>query len=326
MPEAVEAQSFASLEDGWQELLSVSPNSAIFITPAWARAWWQEFGQGKELLLLAVECDESLLGIAPLMVHGDTISLVGSPDLCDYLDFIPRSGQEETFYSVVWEKLTGHSWKVLDLRSLAADSPTLVALPERAERVGCVVEKHLEDVCPKVELPHTWELYLACLGKKDRHELRRKLHRLAEKGFSYYATRAPVASERDIDDFLRLFVKSGPRKAQFMTEGRARFFRSLLNGVLWPDIFKLYFLEMEGVRVSTALCFDYRRQRLLYSSGYDPDYSYWSVGLILKALCIKDAIAMEMRQMDFLRGAEHYKQHLGARAQPIYRLVIKRNK
>ena len=53
---------------------------------------------------------------------------------------------------------------------------------------------------------------------------------------------------------------------------------------------RLFFLEMEGKAVATSLCFDYASSRLLYNSGYDPEFGYYSVGLLLDALCIRDAI------------------------------------
>lgn len=321
----VRAGSFSSLEGGWRELLPRSPTNTIFSTPEWARSWWQEFGEGKELWLRAVECGSNLVGIAPLIAQGDVVSFMGGPDLCDYLDFVPFQGQEGAFYPAVWEHLRGCSWRSLDLHCLASGSPTLSHLPAQAQASGCTVEQHLEEVCPRVELPQTWEEYLASLNKKRRHELRRKLRRLTEQGFSYYATQGQLPSAQDITDFFRLYSLSGPEKARFMTPQRAHFFQALLSGALGPDRLKLYFLEVGGVRVSTALCFDQPAQRLLYNSGYDPDFSWLSVGLLLKALCLKDAIASGKRQMDFLRGAEPYKYDLGAQDRPLYRLVIRRD-
>ena len=48
--------------------------------------------------------------------------------------------------------------------------------------------------------------------------------------------------------------------------------------------FKRFFMELNGERVASAICFDYGKARLLYNSGFNPAYSYYSVGLLLKAL------------------------------------------
>jgi CelD/BcsL family acetyltransferase involved in cellulose biosynthesis len=63
----------------------------------------------------------------------------------------------------------------------------------------------------------------------------------------------------------------------------------------------------------------------MYNSGYDPQYASLSVGLLSKALCLRDAIESGRRCFDLLRGNEPYKYDLGAKDQTIYRCVIRRN-
>ena len=47
------------------------------------------------------------------------------------------------------------------------------------------------------------------------------------------------------------------------------------------DVLRLFFLEMDGQDVAASLCLDYDRVRMLYNSGHDPEYRYYSVGLLL---------------------------------------------
>mgnify|MGYP001465757665 CR=1 FL=1 len=86
--------------------------------------------------------------------------------------------------------------------------------------------------------------------------------------------------------------------------------------------------ELEGSRalqyIAAAMCFDYGNVRLLYNSGYDPDYSSLSIGLLLKALCLKEAIEEGMAYFDFLRGMEPYKYHFGASDVRLYHLTVRR--
>jgi CelD/BcsL family acetyltransferase involved in cellulose biosynthesis len=90
-------------------------------------------------------------------------------------------------------------------------------------------------------------------------------------------------------------------------------------------LLKLFFMEIDGRPVATSLCFDYARTRLLYNSGYDPELSYYSVGLLLHAMCVKDAIEQGIEYFDFLRGPEPYKAHLGGHQKSLYRMVVKRS-
>jgi len=85
---------------------------------------------------------------------------------------------------------------------------------------------------------------------------------------------------------------------------------------------QLYFLDMDGSTVATSLCFDYGGSRLLYNSGYDPQYGYFSVGLLLNAMCLRDAIDRGLTYFDFLRGPEPYKAHLGGQQRSLYQMVV----
>jgi CelD/BcsL family acetyltransferase involved in cellulose biosynthesis len=76
--------------------------------------------------------------------------------------------------------------------------------------------------------------------------------------------------------------------------------------------------------VATSLCFDYASSRLLYNSGYNPDFGYYSVGLLLNALCLRSAIDEGIGYFDFLRGSEPYKHHLGGRPRNLYQMVVRR--
>jgi len=78
-------------------------------------------------------------------------------------------------------------------------------------------------------------------------------------------------------------------------------------------LLKLGTLALDGKQVAQLICFDYNNCIYLYNSGYNPDYVSLSVGLLSKALAIKDAIEKGKKKFDFLKGAEVYKYHLGGK-------------
>ncbi|MFQ5925694.1 MAG: GNAT family N-acetyltransferase, partial [Dehalococcoidia bacterium] len=179
MSYSIEVEGFPSLEERWQELLQARPQGNIFLTPQWQKAWWQELGAERELLLLSVRRGAELVGIAPLMCQGDTISFIGDNDLCDYMDFITCQGQESAFSAVLLDYLEAMKWHSLDLYSLLPYSIALSHFAPLAGERGYLVEITREDVSPQVILPRSWKEYLSQLSGKDRHELRRKLRRLS---------------------------------------------------------------------------------------------------------------------------------------------------
>ena len=114
-------------------------------------------------------------------------------------------------------------------------------------------------------------------------------------------------------------------KAEYMTADREKFFRSMSRRMAEVGVLRLYFMEFEGAAVAASLCFDYASSRLLYNSGYDPDYGYYSVGLLLNALCLREAIEQGLEYFDFLRGSETYKQHLGGTPRNLYQMTVRRS-
>ena len=170
-----------------------------------------------------------------------------------------------------------------------------------------------------MELPSTWDEYLAILTGKQRHEVRRKLRRLWEAGNVEYNIVEDSAAVHDVmGTFLKLFSESREDKATFMTSQTESFFRSVADTMAEAGLLRLGILELDAVPTAMVMCFDYNDCVYLYNSGYDPNYSSLSVGILSKILCIKDNVQRSRKRFDFLKGGEPYKYHLGGREVPIY--------
>ena len=326
MPAQPTVHTFSSLEQSWDPLVPDCDVKAFFLSHRWQRLWWENFGQGRELLLLAFQQDGETIGIAPLQRQDDTISFLGDTDLFDFHDFIIPQGYELDFYRHLRDYLLSQDWRSLYFPSLSHASPTLRHLPLLAEQEGwtCTVEQ--EDVSPTLALPGDWEDYLAGLRKKDRHELRRKFRRLENAGgieIRSYTDAADV--EERLDAFFALMRLGREDKFRFLTPEREAFFREMAVALAGVNVARLWFMEKDGVPVSSCLCFDYCGRRLLYNSGFDPAFADLSVGLLLKATTIKDAIERGLDSFEFLRGDEQYKYHLGGVDQAVYRMTVVRD-
>ena len=161
-------------------------------------------------------------------------------------------------------------------------------------------------------------------GDDDEHELRRKIRKLGNAGevTQYDCTHDML--QGCLPDFFRLYRLSSPDKAAFMTDARERFFIEIMEVAAARGHLKFSMLELDGVRVAACINFDYSDAYLLYNSGYDPQYSQLSVGLVNKAWTIKDAIESGKRTFNFLRGVERYKYDLGAEDRSVYAIQILR--
>lgn len=295
-----------------------------FVLPDWLRVWWQAFGAGAELYLTAVRERDDIIGIAPLLVRDKTAAFIGSVDVCDYLDFVIADGKERDFFDVLLGDLRQKGITDLDLRMLRPESTVLKHLKGVAIERGYIVVTKQGDVSLEVDLPETWDEYLDMLSRKQRHEVRRKLRGLEEEGDINYRVIENSADVRaGFDTFLRLFATSREDKANFMTPAMESFFRSLVDAITDSGLLRLGVLEFDGKQVAMLMYFDYHNTVYLYNSGYDPQYSGLSVGLLSKVWCIRDSISRGRQKFDFLRGGEIYKYHLGGREIPLYSCRVK---
>ena len=85
----IQTETFESLSFEWQNMIQERLESTFFDQQIWHKVWWSEFGNDFQLKVLAAYSDSgSVELIAPLMVDGNEISLLGSNEFVDYHDFL----------------------------------------------------------------------------------------------------------------------------------------------------------------------------------------------------------------------------------------------
>ncbi|MBI2851450.1 MAG: GNAT family N-acetyltransferase [Chloroflexi bacterium] len=314
MSYSITQESFDSLSSCWDDPPCCSGWSSVFVLPAWLKLWWQEFKPEAELYLGAVRREGQIIGVAPLQILENKASFIGSADVCDYLDFVITPGAESDFFKVVLDDLKQRGVRHLDLQCLRPESTVLTSLAGIARNREYEVVCQPEDVSVELDLPATFDEYLEILETKQRHEVKRKLRRLLEAGkvdFRIIEDSAEVNKAMDI--FLKMFTESRSDKAAFLTSQKESFFRSLAGTMTGIKLLKMGILELDTRPTAMILYFDYGGSTYLYNSGYDPQYTSLSVGLMSKVLCIQECINKGKKKYDFLKGNEVYKYHLGGK-------------
>ncbi len=320
----VAQESFDRLTSYWTDPGSGLKWGSVFVLPAWLEVWWRAFSPETELYLAAV-CDGSdIIGIAPLHWKDGEARFVGSPDVCDYQDFIIVPGREVEFYEALLDDLARQGIRHLDLNPVRPDSTVMTSLMNVVKNRGGIAVSQEDDVTVEMGLPDSWEEYLDGLDKKQRHEVRRKLRRLWGAGGVNY--RCHEVSPADVsgltDTFLKLFALSREEKADFMTPQMEIFFRSLAEAMAEIKRLRYGILEVESRPAAMTMGFDYDQTIYLYNSAYDPQYNSLSAGLLSKVLGIKESINQGIKKWDFLKGAERYKYQLGGGETRLYNCQI----
>ena len=324
MEYTVTEESFDSLKSYWTDDRHNLKWDTLFVLPSWLEVWWQTFGSKTQLYLRAVRQRKKIIGIAPLLVKEKTASIIGSVDVCDYLDFIVSPGMEKEFFNILLDDLGQKGISQLDLKPVRPDSTVLTNLVALAKQRQYEVLYQEEGVSVELDLPSTWDEYLTMLTKKQRHEVKRKLRRLWKAdNVDYRCVKVSQDVRSFLDTFLKLFSLSQEDKANFMTTQMESFFRSLAEAMAKIGLLRAGILEVDELPVAMILGFDYSNVMYLYNSAYDPNYSYLSVGLLSKVLCIKESIQRGNKKWDFLKGGEPYKYHIGGKEIPLYACQIK---
>jgi CelD/BcsL family acetyltransferase involved in cellulose biosynthesis len=222
-------------------------------------------------------------------------------------------------------------WDAVDLRRLRCGDPAADALAAafgaREIAEGWTLNVEREDVCPVVHLPAgaTMDDYLATLGKKERHEIRRKVRRAEAAGDVRLEDSAdPLA---DLDAFIDLHQKRWGSEGLFPeTAGGAQsrvFFRRLfeLDGAEGP---RLTFLTVGGRRIAAGVHFETTDGLMYYNAGVEPEARGLSPGVVMVYAYIERALAAGKYRVDFMRGNEPYKYEWGANDEPIQRILVRR--
>ena len=232
-------------------------------------------------------------------VCGDKLILLGMKPVL--------GGEEVTDYAKTDIKQLPENYKKIQLDYVREDSETFQSLQGTSLRVD------KQEAAPYIELPNSWEEYLEGLERKNRKELKRKFKRLNEVSHEF-------TTEDNLEEFFRLHRLSDPAKNKFMSEPMAEFFKDIYEAKIPGWQTSLSFLKIEDKYAAGIMSFESQDEYWLYNSGYDPAFSYYSVGLLLKALSIKQAIEQGKKKYDFLRGGERYKYELGAKDLQLYKL------
>lgn len=324
---------FDTLAGEWDTLVNPAPAEYLFMSYEWQRIWWKHLGRGS-LSIVTVRDDQNVLrGIGPWFIEQEgerrIVRTIGSTEVVDYLDILALPGYEQETLAALLEFMLSQEaprWDVLDLHNIPQNSLTLSLLPELARAKGLMVTVAPLEECPIIELPGSYEEYLATLDKKQRHELRRKRRRAQEMQVDWYTVGPEHDLDAEIEAFLELMAMSATDKKAFLKlPGHLSFFKEIGPTMFKKGILELTFLTFGGRRAASLWQFAYRDRMMLYNSGLNPvDFPGLSPGVVLLTFSIEDAIRRHFRLYDFLRGDEEYKYRMGAQKTNVYKITIHR--
>ena len=200
------------------------------------------------------------------------------------------------------------------------DTPTLDAMSEIFRTNGYHVTREKLVTSPRIALAADFETYVQGLGKKERHELRRKLRRFDTTPGTSFRWAKDHERPAVVDRFFELHRLSKGDKAAFMTDSTEAFFRDLADALAAAGWLRLGVVRAHDQDAAVLLAFAYGDTLALYNAAYDPALGSLSLGIASHAFAVRDAIAQGFKIYDLLRGDEPYKYDLGAVDRWLWRL------
>ncbi|HSW96221.1 MAG TPA: GNAT family N-acetyltransferase [Candidatus Saccharimonadales bacterium] len=319
--------SFDEIKSHWIELENQTPHYP-FQSFWYQKLFAEKFCIHNNIYLLGVYEDANLLAIGGFEKIEGTIIFLGmkqvlnGQDVTDYGDLLWKENISEQQTDTVWEEIIVYFQKqnntLLQLDFVREDSLTYKSLQKKSALTK--LQTDMQEVAPFITAPDSWEGYLSSLERKQRHELKRKIKRFEDQHAFHFCSNETI--KKDFEEFIRLHRASDQAKEKFMSEEMKQFFWDIISTEKTDYKIDFCFLNIQNKPVASIMSFIGQGKTLLYNSGFDPEYSYYSVGLILHAYLIKKSIEEKLAVHDFLRGNERYKYDLGAQNMQLYKMTL----
>lgn len=274
---------------------------------------------------ITLAAGEPPYAIAALARSADGTVRFAGGELTDEQDVVAAPADARAAAVAVARWIVSERTPRVVLEYVPEDAPTLDALAEVLGASGYRVTRERLVTSPRVTLAGDFASYVQGLGKKERHELRRKLRRfesVPRTGFRWADERERPAA---LDRFFALHRVSKGEKAAFMTSETERFFRDIADALAPLGRLRLGVVSAHGQDAAVLFAFAYGDTLALYNAAYDPALSSLSLGIASHAFAVRDAIAQGFKIYDLLRGDEPYKYDLGAVDRWLWRLEATRS-
>lgn len=306
----------SEIAEAWAGIAAHRRPPSIFLTPEWiavARAH-----DANEQITLVV--GDPPHGVAALSRSADGTVRFAGGELTDEQDVVAAPAHAVGAARAVASWIAGERAPRVLLEFVPEDTPTLDAMSDVLGESGYRISRSRLITSPRIALSPDFDSYVQGLGKKERHELRRKLRRFEAApgtGFRWADDRERPAI---LDRFFALHRLSKGDKAAFMTAEAEAFFRDVADALAPTGHLRLGVVRAYGEDAAVLFGFAYGDTLALYNAAYDPALGSLSLGIVQHAYAIRDAIANRFAVYDLLRGDEPYKYDLGCADRWLWRL------
>lgn len=303
----------------WNGLAGRSATRTVFQTWQWHAAWWEVFGGGCELVLLAARRGGALVGLGAFFRRDGVLRFVGH-GRSDYTDLL-CAADDGPVRDALLRRLVGElrRGERIELRHLPGASPTRAALAALGHGVLCT------DVvpCPATVADGDPRVFHAVLHKRSLRRHHGWFRR--QPGWSVEHLRDAHAVLPALDAFFAQHEArwQGTRHPSLFRDERNRAFYRAVVRELAPAGWLCFTRTRVGATL-TACHFGFVHDGVLtwYKPSFAIELARRSPGEALLAELFAMAAADGLREVDFTVGDEAFKRRFANRERTAVTLVL----
>jgi CelD/BcsL family acetyltransferase involved in cellulose biosynthesis len=302
----------------WERLYAADREATPFSSAQWARAWWPHWAGSGNPFIVAVRDSGRLVGLAPLVLarRGPfrVLTQLGRPP-SNYWDVLAEPGTRDAAGAVAMQEIGAHrgEWHALLLGGVRSGSGT-----ERAVLAsGLRLRRRRPTPHPGIELPDTFEQYLAALPRKRRKDLRRHMRRLEDGRLELREVTEPADLRATVDRWQDIRVRWWQHRGKRMDPEHAStrfrdFMRDLVALMVPRGLAQVWELRHDGEIVGVEINLTDSRAYYSWMGAYDPSVSHLGLGKLAIGESIRQSIEVGREYYDLMVGDEDYKYWYGA--------------
>lgn len=319
MPSAAGSWSAPERVDGVAELRASWPDPAgtsggVFASWEWLDAWARHLGDGHDEVVHVVRDRGDVVCVLPLVAwrarRPRVLRFLGHGP-ADALGPVCRVDDEPLARQALAQALDAEQYDVALLEQLPGGRSWETMSDTQPWRV---------EASPVIEVPEGgWLGYLDARTSSFRQQLRRKRRLLAAAGTVRYRLADASTLDRDLDALFALHrARWGGRPTDF-SDGP--FHREVARRALERGWLRLWTLELDGTPVAAWHGFHLGRATHYYQAGRDPAFDRLSVGFLVLAHSLEQALGEGAQVYRLGRGDEAFKRRLADRDPGLTSLV-----
>jgi len=294
---------FRAIADAW-DCLAV-PLGMPFVLHRWYSAWWDAFGNGRSLRVLALWDGDRLVGALPLCEGGrgelEWMANWHTPATG------PLYASQPALEQLVEEALRRGRVAV---RPLPQDEPATDALLTACDDAGALTLAEDDQISPFVQIEGSWEDYRAKMKRRWSSADRKARKMAREHDARFTIVERPHDLDRQLRDGFEVEGsgwKGAAGTAILSQPETTAFYTAIARAFDATGELALSSIELDGRYIAFDFCLLHKGRLHLLKTGFDESFKPLSPGLVLRYLVVERCFELGLETHELLGSVAEWK-------------------